>query len=226
MALTSNSNSPTIRLFLFFSFFEKFGGPLDLATVNDFADSSHNLIVAADVFASDLIKNVTTECGVDFDKDSSTMVIDHKSYVTFGTKDDHTLIASDDFIQSDVVFGKTKIEAPILFKGIAHSINMANGLILKVFFASSSVYSTNPKSKLLRPPLLTRSTISLASVVQARNNARIMITGSLNLFSNQLFKTTMHKAESLFKFEKSGNEQFVIEISKWVFHERRHLNPK
>ncbi|XVF61972.1 hypothetical protein PTKIN_Ptkin08bG0178500 [Pterospermum kingtungense] len=202
---------------------ERFGGSLDLTAVIDFVDSGRDLIVAADASASDLIKQIATECGVDFDEDSSAMVIDHKSYAISGTEGDHTLIASDDFIQSDVILGKTKIEAPVLFKGIAHSVNAANGLVLKVLSASPSAYSANPKSKLSSPPLLTGSAISLVSVVQARNNARIMITGSLDLFSNWLFKTAVQKAGSPFKFEKSGNEQFVTEISKWVFHERGHL---
>ncbi|XP_022775274.1 dolichyl-diphosphooligosaccharide--protein glycosyltransferase 48 kDa subunit-like [Durio zibethinus] len=210
-------------LILFSPSTERFGGSLDLAAVIDFVDSGHDLIVAADASASDLIKNVATECGVDFDEDSSAMVIDHKSYAISGTEGDHTLIASDDFIQSDVVLGKTKIDAPVLFKGIAHSVNAANGLVLKVLSASSSAYSANLASKLLRPPLLSGSAISLVSVVQARNNARIMITGSLDLFSNRLFRTAVQKAGSPFKFEKSGNEQFVTEISKWVFHERGHL---
>lgn len=38
------------------------------------------------------------------------MIIDHTSYAVSETEGDHTLIASDDFIQSDVILGKTKIE--------------------------------------------------------------------------------------------------------------------
>lgn len=34
----------------------------------DFVDSGHDLIVAADSNASDLIREVATECGVDFDE--------------------------------------------------------------------------------------------------------------------------------------------------------------
>ncbi|XVE82675.1 hypothetical protein DITRI_Ditri16bG0024900 [Diplodiscus trichospermus] len=210
-------------LILFSPSTERFGGSLDLAAVIDFVDSGHDLIVAADASASDLIKNIATECGVDFDEDSSAMVIDHKSYAISGTEGDHTLIASDDFIQSEVILGKTKIEAPVLFKGIAHSVNAANSLVLKVLSASPSAYSANPETKLLGPPLLSGSAISLVSVVQARNDARIMITGSPDLFSNRLLRTTVQKAGSPDKYEKSGNEQFVTEISKWVFHERGHL---
>lgn len=210
-------------LVLFSPSVERFGGALDLAAVLDFVDSGHDLIVAADTSASDLIKSIATECGIDFDEDPSAMVIDHKSYAVAETEGDHTLIAADGFIQSDVILGKTKIEAPVLFKGIAHSINAANGLALNVLSASPSAYSANPSSKLSSPPSLTGSAISLVSVVQARNNARIMITGSLDMFSNRFFRSGVQKAESTTKCEKSGNEQFVTELSKWIFHERGHL---
>ncbi|CAK7339518.1 unnamed protein product [Dovyalis caffra] len=211
-------------LILFSPSIERFGGALDVAAVLDFVDSGHDLIIAADTSASDLIKSVATECGVDFDEDPSAMVIDHKSYAVVETEGDHTLIAADDFIESDVMFGERKIEAPVLFKGIAHSLNSANSLVLKVLSASPSAYSANPSSKLSSPPSLTGSSISLVSVVQARNNARIMITGSLDMFSNRFLRSSVQKAGSpKSKYDKSGNEQFVTELSKWVFHERGHL---
>lgn len=41
-----------------------------MAAVLDFVDSGHDLIVAADANASDLIRNIAAECGVDFDEAS------------------------------------------------------------------------------------------------------------------------------------------------------------
>lgn len=38
------------------------------------------------------------------------MVIDHTSYAVSQTDGDHTLLAADDFIQSDVILGNKKIE--------------------------------------------------------------------------------------------------------------------
>ncbi|KAH7520075.1 hypothetical protein FEM48_Zijuj08G0105300 [Ziziphus jujuba var. spinosa] len=210
-------------LILFSPNTDSFGGSLNLGAVLDFVDSGHDLIVAADVSASDLIRNIGTELGVDFDEDPSAVVIDHTSYAVSETEGDHTLIASDDFIQSDVILGQTKIEAPILFKGIAHSLNAANSLVLKVLSASPSAYSSNPSSKSSQPPSLTGSTVSLVSVLQARNNARIMISGSLDMFSNRFFVSAVQKAGSTNIYKKSGNQQFVSELSKWVFHERGHL---
>ncbi|RAL46584.1 unnamed protein product [Cuscuta campestris] len=210
-------------LILFSPSAEKFGGSLDLAAVLDFVDSGRDLILAADANASGLIRNIAAECGVDFDEDPSAMVIDHSSYAISETEGDHTLIASDSFIESNVILGSRKIEAPVLFRGIGHSLSPDNSLVFKVLSASPSAYSANPKSTLVKPPSLAGSSISLVSVMQARNNARILISGSLSMFSDRFYRSGVLKAGSSTKFEKSGNEQFLTELSKWIFHERGHL---
>ncbi|KAG0481863.1 hypothetical protein HPP92_009947 [Vanilla planifolia] len=103
-------------------------------------------------------------------------------------------------------------QAPVLFRGIGHSVNPANTL-----------HTYKPKDQTFKSSLLTGSAISLVSVVQARNNARVLICGSLDLFSNRFLRYGVLKSGSSNKHDKSGNEQFVTEISKWVFHERGHL---
>lgn len=210
-------------LILFSPLTKQFGGNLNLKGVLEFVDSGRDLIIAADGNASDLIRDIATECGVDFDEDGEAMVIDHSSYAVSDGDGDHTLIASDDFIVSDAILGSKKIEAPVLFKGIGHTLNAANSLVLKVLSASPSAYSAKPRTELSSAPSLTGSAISLVSVVQARNNARILVSGSLDLFSNRLFGSAVQKAGSSQKHAKSGNEQFATELSKWVFHEKGHL---
>ena len=56
--------SELLKLFLLIGF----GGSLDLAAVLSFVDSGHDVIVAADSNASDLIRNIAAECGADFDE--------------------------------------------------------------------------------------------------------------------------------------------------------------
>ncbi|EPS64575.1 hypothetical protein M569_10206, partial [Genlisea aurea] len=202
---------------------ERFGGSIDAAAILDFVDSGHDLILAADASPSELIREIAVECGVEFDEDPQASVIDHTSYAVSETEGDHTLIAADDLIESEVILGSKKIEAPVLFKGIGHSIYPTNNLAIQVLSASPAAYSANPNILLANPPVFSGSTISLVSVVQARNNARILISGSLSIFSNRFFRLAVQKAGSPIKYEKSGNEQFVSELSKWVFHERGHL---
>ncbi|KAJ4832140.1 Dolichyl-diphosphooligosaccharide--protein glycosyltransferase 48 kDa subunit [Turnera subulata] len=210
-------------LLLFCPSATEFGGSVNLAGILEFVDSGHDLIIAADAHASDLIREIATDSGADFDEDPAAMVIDHTSYAVSETEGDHSLIASDDFINSSVILGSKKIEAPVLFRGIGHTLNPANNLVLKVLSASPAAYSSNPKNALSTPPALSGSAISLVSVVQARNNARIVIAGSLSMFSNRFFRSGVQKAGSSIKYAKSGNEQFLTELSKWVFHERGHL---
>jgi len=196
---------------------------VDQNAVLEFIDAGLDMILAADSSASDLIRGIATECGVDFDEDPEAMVIDHINYAAMDVEGDHTLIVGDDLIQSDVILGSKKIEAPVLFRGIGHTANPSNSLVLKVLSASPSAYSANPKTKLSLPPSLTGSAISLVSVMQARNNARVLLSGSLDLFSNRFLKSGVQKAGSKTRYERAGNEQFVTETSKWVFHERGHL---
>ncbi|PKU82489.1 Dolichyl-diphosphooligosaccharide--protein glycosyltransferase 48 kDa subunit [Dendrobium catenatum] len=148
---------------------QRFGGSLDQAAVLDFVDAGHDLILAADSYASDLIRGIASECGVDFDEDPDAVVIDHVGYAVSEIDGEHTLIAADDFIQSDVILGEKKIEAPVLFRGIGHSVNPASTLVLKVLSASPSAYSASPKTK-LSTPSITGSTIALVSVVQVLNS--------------------------------------------------------
>ncbi|KAL2905608.1 Dolichyl-diphosphooligosaccharide--protein glycosyltransferase 48 kDa subunit [Bienertia sinuspersici] len=198
-------------------------GSLKLKDVMDFVDSGHDLILAANANASDFVRNVASECGADFEDDTAAVVIDHTSYSVSEIDGDHSLIASDTFIKSDVIFGRENIEAPVLFRGIGHSVNAASSLVLKVLSASPAAYSANPNSKLSKPPVLTGTSISLVSVVQARNNARVLISGSLDMFSDRFFRSSVEKAGSTYKYKKSGNEQFLMELSKWILHERGHL---
>ncbi|KAF5751121.1 Dolichyl-diphosphooligosaccharide--protein glycosyltransferase 48 kDa subunit [Tripterygium wilfordii] len=142
-------------LILFCPTIDRFGGSVDLAAILDFVDSGHDLIIAADANASDLIREVAIESGVAFDEDPAAIVIDHISYAVSENEGDHSLIASDDFIKSD-----------------------------------------------------------------ARNNARILITSSLSIFSNRYINLDVICVN---RHLKCGNEQFLTELSKWVFHERGHL---
>lgn len=52
---------------MIFGNFEGFGGSINQASVLEFVDSGRDLIVAVDVNSSDLIREIATECGVEFE---------------------------------------------------------------------------------------------------------------------------------------------------------------
>jgi hypothetical protein len=53
---------------------------------------------------------ITSTCVFELFQDPEAMVIDHINYASTSVEGDHTLIAGDDLIQSDVIFGSKKIE--------------------------------------------------------------------------------------------------------------------
>lgn len=59
----------------------------------------------------------------------------------------------------------------------------------------------------------------LVSAIQARNNARVVFTGSLDMFSDAFFRSNVEKAGSGAKPRPSGNEALATALSKWVFKE-------
>ncbi|GJN09914.1 hypothetical protein PR202_ga27968 [Eleusine coracana subsp. coracana] len=197
----------------------RFGGSVDQNAVLEFIDAGHDMILAADSSASDLIRGIATEIQRQWLLITLTML-------SLDVDGDHTLIAGDDLIQSDVILGSKKIEAPVLFRGIGHAANPSNSLVLKVLSASPSAYSANPKTKLASPPSLTGSAISLVSVMQVAVESlltKFCLCSCRQEIMLEFLKSGVQKAGSKTKHERAGNEQFVTETSKWVFHERGHL---
>ncbi|VDP31294.1 unnamed protein product [Soboliphyme baturini] len=59
--------------------------------------------------------------------------------------------------------------------------------------------------------------ILLIGAMQARNNARVMFTGSIDMFSNEFFVSFVLKFGTTKMHEISGNEQLAVALSRWVF---------
>ncbi|CAK9225976.1 unnamed protein product [Sphagnum troendelagicum] len=199
------------------------GGALDVAAVLDFVDSGHDLILAAGTKTSNFVRDIATECGADFEEEVDAVVIDHTQFAITPGENDHSVIAADSFVDAPTILGSEHIPAPVLFRGIAHSVNIANDLMVTVLSASPAAFSGKPNTDLTEAPTLTGTSVTLVSAIQARNNARILISGSLDLFSNKFFRLSFQRSSNGLRYAKSGNEQFAVELSKWTFHERGHL---
>jgi len=187
--------------------------------VLDFIDAGKNVIIAADTDIGDFIKEIASECNVEYDEEG-TNVIDHLNFDGADKNGDHTLIAADNFASASVIF--KGIESPILFRGIGQDIEEDSELLFSLLSASSSAYSSST-TKPVKDLHVTGNKISLVSALQARNNARVLFSGSLELFGNKFFNAKVNKQSTDGKiktFEKSGNENFVKQISSWTFQEK------
>ena len=87
-----------------------FGGALDSEAILDFVDAGHNLILAVDSRASDEIRNLASDLGVDFESQGS-LVIDATNHVALAKSVDTSLITSEQFLSSPAIFGDKAVAA-------------------------------------------------------------------------------------------------------------------
>jgi oligosaccharyltransferase complex subunit beta len=81
------------------------GGSIDLDSILEFVDSGRNLVLAASSQASDLVRSLAAEVGVDLD-DRGTAVYDHIQHAQGPSgAADHTLIIANDVVRSKAIFG-------------------------------------------------------------------------------------------------------------------------
>jgi len=181
-----------------------------------FVDAGHNLLVAVNSNISEPVRDVANECGIDFDE-SDTAVIDHVNFDGSDENGYHTLLAVSEMNAVPIITGAA-LSAPVLFSGIGHAAAEGSGLVFRILTGSKTTYSANPRQAVTEYPASVGKDTLLLTAIQTRNNARIVFSGSIDMFSNRLFSSAVNVQGK--KHDKSGNEALVGEVSRWVFGER------
>lgn len=197
-----------------------FGGDITSKGILDFVDSGKHLILTGSSDASDTIRSLALECGVEFD-DKGTTLFDHFSHQAAGGATDPTVVATSHIVESRAIFGNSQPQAPVLFKGVAATVPSSSDLVTVALSGEATSYSHDPKKTLPDPPALpVGGAAALVSLVQARNNARVLVAGSLDMFSNAFFDASVTVAGSGKTYPKSGNKDFCLAVSLWALGER------
>ncbi|KAK0065140.1 dolichyl-diphosphooligosaccharide--protein glycosyltransferase 48 kDa subunit [Biomphalaria pfeifferi] len=193
------------NLILFSPSVEEFGGSIDVSAITNFIDGG-----------GDPMRELATECGVEFDEENSA-VIDHLNY---DVKDagKHTLTVADpeNLMKAPMIVGDNN-KSPFLFRGVGMVSDPENPLVLSLLRASSTAYSYKPNEKIDEFPMAVGTSTLLVAALQARNNARVVFVGSLDFFSDEFFQSSVQKANGGKKFEKSGNEALALNLARWAF---------
>jgi Oligosaccharyltransferase 48 kDa subunit beta len=130
-------------------------------------------------------------------------------------------VLSSNYLKTSPVLGgysASSQPAPVLFRGIGHSVDASNILAIKALRGNPSTYSANPVKPIDDYPESTGADTLLVTALQARNNARIVVTGSVDMFSNAFFRTKLSQSSNS-ESQYVGNELFCGSITKWVFGE-------
>jgi len=177
-----------------------------------------NVLVVGSSEIGKPIADIASECSVEFDEEQ-TFVIDHLNYNASDAEGQHTLLAVEptNVVNAKIIFPK-KIEAPILYKGVGQDIEEDSSLLFCVLHADETSYSFSPEEKIEELHVAGRKTC-LISALQARNNARVIFVGSIQLFSNAYFTAPVQKNSGK-SYAKSGNSDFSTQLVEWLFQER------
>jgi oligosaccharyltransferase complex subunit beta len=196
--------------------------PMSAKSVLEFIDEGHNVLLVGGSNLGKPLRDIASDCNIEFDEDG-TFATDHFNFDGSDFDGQHNVLALDPkyVVSANIVFPQ-KIDAPVLYKGIAQDIEEDSALLFSVLSGTPTTYSAAPEEKITELHVAGRKT-SLVTALQARNNARVIFAGSLELFSDKFFKSPVQKISADGKtqnFDKSGNELFVKQLSQWVFQER------
>jgi len=203
------------HLVIFSPTVEELGGSLSVEAIVEFIDDGGNVLMAGSSSTGDVLREIASECGFEADEEGAT-VIDH---LNFDDKDAgyHTLVVADaaNLIKAPKIVGTSG--APILYRGGGVITDHENPLVLDILTGSSFSYSHNPEDPITEYPHATGKNTVLIAGLQARNNARVIFSGSMDLFSDEMFSSLVEKAGSGSHGVPSGNADLAKALSAWCF---------
>lgn len=184
--------------------------------LTEFSNEGGNILIAVNKETGDSVRDFVETFGISLDK-KGTEVIDHfENSIDLALQ--HVNIVTKNSIKSPSILGdyaRSPNSAPILYHGIGHSLDDKSVLPVKVLRGNPTTYSASPNKPIGDFPDSAGHNTLLVSVIQARNNARVVFSGSLDLFSNDFFRTKLSGSNNQY----AGNELFCSELSKWGFGE-------
>lgn len=191
------------HLIIFAPTVEEFGGALSVEAITEFIDGGGNVLIAGSSQSGVALHELASECGLEIDEEGST-VIDHMNY-DVSDNGQHTVIVADpaNLIDAQIIVGSKDIP-PLLYQGTGLIADSDNPLILRLLSASTSAYTYNPDQVIKEYPHGVGKNTLLIAALQARNNARILFSGSIFFFSDEAFTSPVQKGQG-----KENNNEVV-----------------
>lgn len=172
---------------------EEIGGETLTTVVSDFVISGRSVFLAGSETMSQETRDLAKSLGVAFhdsilDSGANALVTDH-----FANRDgDHETVEATTFLESDesvLAAGVAASGLPLAYRGVGQSLvdDADSGLAFSAARAPATSYCPTKKGFVSKKKGLKKFTgedISLVSLVQARNNARVAVTGSLAMLAD------------------------------------------
>ncbi|KAK9477217.1 Dolichyl-diphosphooligosaccharide--protein glycosyltransferase subunit WBP1 [Lipomyces japonicus] len=150
-------------------------------------------------------------------------LVDHFSYDNVLAPRTHDVVVLDPasaVLNSNVVANITTGKK-ILYRGSAFALGNSQ-LVVPILGAQETAYTFDPVEESLQSdqPFVTGTQSFLVAGFQARNNARVVIAASSDLFANRFFDSKIHTND---RESDSGNRELARSVSAWAFQEKSVL---
>mmetsp|Transcript_65641 Transcript_65641/g.129115 ORF Transcript_65641/g.129115 Transcript_65641/m.129115 type:complete len:459 (-) Transcript_65641:92-1468(-) len=188
-------------------------GSVSFNDIIRFSDAGGNVLIAASKDVSDNVRDLVESFGISINKKGSEVIDHFETLEAFDISLQNTHILARQASTSKAVLGSYASDssrAPVLFHGVAQSlVDSENVLALRVLEGNPSTYSAIPN----KAAETSGQDALLVTAVQGRNNARVVVSGSLDMFSNAFFRAIDANGVQV------GNEVFCRELSRWALAE-------
>ncbi len=177
-------------------------GSTHFSDILEFVNAGGNILMAGNGETSSAQRAFAESCGVRFDTEGASILDHFSSNDELDFERTHTAVALKSVIKSEPIVGgelASSSDVSILYRGTTLRIADSNELIVQVLHGNPSSASTAGSAE------NSGSSLLLVAAIQARNNARVLVSGSVDMFSNAFFS------------KQSDNAAFCDRISKWAF---------
>jgi len=180
-----------------------------------FLDLGHDLMIFGNTEVGSYIRKLANEFGVDFDDYDSRV----KDSLYFSQYKDFLNPKLTEMKDTDITITKNSLNVPvvskrpkgyILYEGIAMEVDPHNQYLFTILKADDNAYSVNTKSGQFYS---FGDKIKLVTAYQARNNRRVLISGSTTICSNKFYHLSAVDGHP----KTSPNHEFCNEIIGWNF---------
>jgi len=178
----------------------------------EFIDKGGNILLAANENTGTIIQDLLYEFGVKVDEPKFTV---HDNFVHNSTTSN---ILAIEELENPISLDK--LDAPVLYYGTAIKSSGKNPYVKPILVGGPAAYSWDD-TVVNKAPLVTGNNVILVNTLQAVNNARIVMTGSTKMFTDEYINSPVKINDKT--YEQSGNLDFITNISKWTFQEKKIL---